>query len=135
MALISARLEGEILVISFSDPATRNAWSLASSRELTSVLGAHVGRLRALVFGTEGRVFCSGGQLGDYAAMSSADEGRRVNDEIAAGLAALASLGVPTVCCVGGDAFGGGVELVSAFDVVVGNHQADFTTETQRHRG
>ncbi len=119
MSLVTARLDGEILFITFEDPSSRNSWSLTASRELREVLRSHSGRIRSLVFTSVGRVFCSGGNLSDYAALGTADEGKKINDEIASDLAALASLGVPTVCAVGGDCFGGGVELASAFDVVI----------------
>jgi enoyl-CoA hydratase/carnithine racemase len=119
MSFIRSRLEGEILFITFQDSSSRNSWSLGASRELREVLRARDPRVRALVFSAEGRVFCSGGNLSDYAALSKAEEGRAINDEITSDLAALASLGVPTVCSIGGDCFGGGVELASAFDVVL----------------
>lgn len=119
MSFIRSRLEGEILFVSFHDPSSRNSWSLTASRELREVLRARDPRVRALVFSAEGRVFCSGGNLSDYAALSKAEEGRAINDEITDGLATLASLALPTVCVVSGDCFGGGVELASAFDVVL----------------
>jgi enoyl-CoA hydratase/carnithine racemase len=71
-------------------------------------------------------VFCSGGNLTDYAAMTSPEEGKRVNRKIAAILDEVSRLPVPTVCAVTGDCFGGGVELISAFDVVLSVPHAMF---------
>ena len=119
MNLVRASLDGDVLVVTFEDPSSRNSWSVKASRELREHLRAFDGRYRSLVFTSVGRVFCSGGNLSDYAALAKADEGKAINDEITADLAALASIPVPTVCVVTGDCFGGGVELVSAFDVVV----------------
>lgn len=121
--MITSFLRDDVLWVSFSDPASRNAFSIAAARELRAVLN---GSFRALVFSAPGRVFCSGGQLDDYASMASADEGRRVNDEIRDVLTKLASLPVPTIACVAGDAFGGGVELISAFDYVLSVPHAMF---------
>jgi enoyl-CoA hydratase/carnithine racemase len=58
--------------------------------------------------------------------MPTADEGRHVNDEIRSVLGELASLPVPTIACVTGDAFGGGVELLSCFDHVLSVPHAMF---------
>lgn len=116
-AFLSTRLSGRVLQITLNDPSSRNALSLKAARELREVLAK--GGFDALVLTSVGRVFCSGGQLADYAAMPTADEGRAVNDEIRAILDGLARLEAPTVACVGGDAFGGGVELMSCLDVVI----------------
>ncbi len=122
--MISSFIRDDILWLSFSDPDSRNAFSLGAARELRSSLLS--GGFRAVVFSAPGRVFCSGGQLDDYAAMSTADEGRKVNDEIRDVLGALAELPLPTIACVTGDAFGGGVELISAFDYVLAVPHAMF---------
>ncbi|MES2965188.1 MAG: enoyl-CoA hydratase/isomerase family protein [Bdellovibrionota bacterium] len=119
MSLVRARLDGEILIVTFEDSSSRNSWSLTASRELRELLKTQDGRFRALVFESVGRVFCSGGNLSDYAALTKAEEGRAINDAITADLAALSTLKVPSICLVGGDCFGGGVELVSAFDFVI----------------
>lgn len=124
MSFITSRLDRDVLVVTFEDPKSRNSWSLASSRELAAVLKK--GGFRALVFRSVGRVFCSGGNLSDYGALSKAEEGHAINREITAGLDAIATLSVPTICLVEGDCFGGGVELVSAFDVVVATPHVFF---------
>lgn len=107
----------KILHISFEDLTSRNSFSIAAARELRSLLTSE--KFEAVVFSAQGRVFCSGGNLSDYAAMSKPDEGIAVNDEIREVLASLAALPVPTIAAVGGDAFGGGVELMSCFDHVI----------------
>ena len=127
--MVSSFLRDEILWVSFSDPSSRNAFSIAAARELRAVLKS---QFRALVFSAPGRVFCSGGQLDDYASMTSADEGRVVNDEIRDVLNELSSLKVPTIACVTGDAFGGGVELISCFDHVLSVPHAMFALWQRR---
>ena len=114
------------------DSGSRNAWSLSASRELENILKEHRGQFRALLFKSIGRVFCSGGHLTDYASLGSAGEGHAINTEIAAGLSLLSEIPVPTVCAVGGDCFGGGVELASCFDVVIANPHVVFALWQRR---
>jgi enoyl-CoA hydratase len=118
--LIHATIDSEILTLNFEDPSSRNSFSLRAARELRSVLQKQkeAGKFKALVFAPRGRVFCSGGNLSDYAAMKRPEEGKVVNREITAILTELSELPVPTICLVNGDCFGGGVELLSAFDFV-----------------
>ena len=116
-SLFASNLRERLLTLELHDPDSRNALSLSAARELRTLIAA--GGFDALVMTAKGRVFCSGGQLADYAAMPTADQGRAVNDEIRDVLGELARLNVPTIVCVSGDAFGGGVELISCFDVVL----------------
>jgi enoyl-CoA hydratase len=117
-SLIQATLESDILTLSFEDPSSRNSFSLRAAREVRAVWQKEAGKYKGLVFSPRGRVFCSGGNLSDYAAMKSPEEGKAVNREIAAILKELSELPVPTLCLVNGDCFGGGLELLSAFDFV-----------------
>ena len=121
MAYFSSQITNRILHLTFEDPATRNSFSLTAARELMKLIEeSKAGQgFDAVLFSARGRVFCSGGNLADYASMSKASEGKQVNDEIREALSALSSLQVPTVCAVAGDCFGGGVELVSCFDHVI----------------
>jgi enoyl-CoA hydratase/carnithine racemase len=122
--LITAVVRDDILFLNLNDPESRNALSFRAARELLN----HIGKknFSALVFSSTGRVFCSGGKLSVYASMATADEGRKINDEIRSILEALTSLDVPTLAAVGGDAFGGGVELLGCFDFVVAAPHALF---------
>ncbi len=116
-ALFKSKLEKSILTVAFSDPSSRNALSLQAARELFEIITTQ--KFEALILTAEGRVFCSGGHLTDYAAMTTAEQGQAVNDEIRLVLAELASLNRPTIAVLNGDAFGGGVELASSFDFVI----------------
>jgi enoyl-CoA hydratase len=122
--LISSVRHSDILHLTFSDPTSRNALSLRAARELRAILQTK--DFSAVIFEARGRVFCSGGHLSDYASMTSADEGRSVNDEIRGVLASLSTLDRPTVAAVGGDVFGGGLELLSCFDSVISVPHAMF---------
>lgn len=112
-----ASIKNGILHLTLNDSSSRNAFSIRAARELRLELRKK--NFSALVFSSEGRVFCSGGNLSDYAAMISPEQGQRVNDEIRDVLTELSQLDVPTIAAVGGDAFGGGLELMSCFDTVI----------------
>lgn len=118
MSLFAAQLRDRQLELIFEDRATRNSFSVAAATELTLVLDQYSGQFDVLLFKARGRVFCSGGNLTDYAKMTNPGEGLAVNREIEAALKKLALLPVPTFCFVDGDVFGGGVEVLSAFDFV-----------------
>lgn len=127
-------------MITFSDPASRNAFSFRAAEELWSTIENNYNQnlFDGLLFRAEGRVFCSGGQLSDYATMMEAggvrvpaaangpELGRQVNRRISEILERLALLEKPTVCLITGDCFGGGLELMSAFDGVLAAPHAMF---------
>lgn len=123
MKYFSVHRHDSVLHLVFEDATSRNSFSVAAARELREILKPIVNSsdraVSALALSARGRVFCSGGNLSDYASMSSASEGTAVNTEIRLALSELASLPIPTVCIVEGDCFGGGVELVSCFDHVI----------------
>ncbi|HVK61433.1 MAG TPA: enoyl-CoA hydratase/isomerase family protein [Bdellovibrionales bacterium] len=125
MALIKSSEKNGLLEVSFHDVTSRNSFSLEAALELQSAL-ARADQCSALVFRAPGRVFCSGGQLDDYAQMEVASEGIEVNNRIRSALAELDGLEIPTVCAVTGDCFGGGIELMSAFDFVLATPNALF---------
>lgn len=129
---IQASWDERILVLTFSDPSSRNSFSLQAARELLAHLEENVGRFDAFVFRARGRVFCSGGNLSDYASMTTAEQGHAVNREIRAILGQVASWPEPSVCAVAGDAFGGGVELASAFDVILAAPHVAFALWQRR---
>jgi enoyl-CoA hydratase/carnithine racemase len=113
-----------VLELTFEDPLSRNSFSLRAAEELAAVL--HEGEFDAIVFTARGRVFCSGGNLADYAALAASEEGLKINRRITEVLDLLARQPVPTVCAVNGDCFGGGVELISAFDFVLATPSSFF---------
>lgn len=126
MSFIRSAISDRILVVTFDDPTSRNSFSSKAAEELDRCLSANAGTFDALVFESAGRVFCSGGNLSDYAAMTKADEGKAVNRRITEVLDRVSRIETPTVCSVGGDCFGGGVELISAFDHVLAVSHAFF---------
>ena len=116
--MIRAAINDRVLHLVFEDSKSRNSFSLAAAHELRRALVSHPGQFDAIVFEAEGRVFCSGGNLTDYSKMTDPEQGKLVNREITTVLNELALMPVPTFCLVNGDCFGGGVEILSAFDFI-----------------
>lgn len=108
----------EILIIEllFRDPETRNSLSAETASELSKILKASQ-RADALLLRAEGRVFCSGGNLKDQVRMGKVAS-QKANRAIASVLGRLHDLEIPTLALVEGDVFGGGIEFISAFDLV-----------------
>ncbi len=104
--------------VMFDDPSSRNSFRVSTSRELLKLLPQIEKLADVMVFRSTGRVFCSGGNLKDHIAQGAV-KSRSANREITKCLARLSALEIPTVAVVRGDAFGGGLELLSAFDVVI----------------
>jgi enoyl-CoA hydratase len=122
--MINAKIDDNTLCIEFDDPGSRNSFSLKAAEALAVALQS--GSYDSVIFQARARVFCSGGNLSDYAAMKTADPGKEVNRKITEILTQLSQLPVPTFCLISGDCFGGGLELMSAFDFIYSSPHAVF---------
>ncbi|WP_010396262.1 crotonase/enoyl-CoA hydratase family protein [Paracoccus sp. TRP] len=117
-------------------PDKHNALSAQMIRELTEaarILGADPA-VRVVVLAAEGRSFCAGGDLGWMQDQMRADaQTRRAGArELAMMLHALNSLPKPLIGRVQGNAFGGGVGMISVCDVAIAVPGARFgLTETR----
>ena len=113
-----------VAVLTLNRPDKHNAMSGAMIAELTeaaAVLGAD-DAVRVVVLTGAGKSFCAGGDLGWMKAQMEADGATRVAEatKLAMMLKALNELPKPLVGRVQGNAFGGGVGLMSVCDVAVG---------------
>jgi methylglutaconyl-CoA hydratase len=101
-----------------------NALSAGMIGEITEAAGALGAdpEVRVVVLAAEGASFCAGGDLGWMRAQMAADAGTRAAEarKLALMLRALNELPKPLVARVQGNAFGGGVGMVSVCDVAVG---------------
>ncbi|MDS9467798.1 crotonase/enoyl-CoA hydratase family protein [Paracoccus sp. MBLB3053] len=117
-------------------PEKHNALSAQMIRELTEaarLLREDVS-VRVVVLAAEGKSFCAGGDLGWMQDQMAADaETRRAGArELAMMLYALNTLPKPLIGRVQGNAFGGGVGMISVCDVAVSIPEARFgLTETR----
>lgn len=76
--------------------------------------------IRAIIWsGLPGKLWCSGGNLKYYAGLKKREDGILANRKITKALIALTEFQGPTVACLTGDVFGGGLELLSCFDHVM----------------
>ncbi len=109
----------ELLILEaiFSNPESRNSLSVAVARELNSLV-KRANASHGLVVRADGPVFCAGGNIKDHVVMGRAAS-LKGNRLIAAACEGLARVSVPTVAIVEGDVFGGGIEFLSCFDIVV----------------
>lgn len=113
---------GELI---FSDDATRNSLSLATAKELAKYIPKIEETCDVLIFRSEGRVFCSGGNLKDQLEQG-ATRSRVANRFITTTLHRLSELKIPTIAMVQGDIYGGGIEWLSTFDVVLAEPHVIF---------
>lgn len=113
-----------------------NALSAQMMTELEAAAGALAqdSGVRVVVLEAEGKSFCAGGDLAWMRAQFEMDAAtrRRESARIATALGALYALPQPLIGRVQGNAFGGGVGLVSVCDVTIGaDHVTMGLTETR----
>lgn len=106
---------GELI---FSDDASRNSLSLATAKELAKYIPKIEETCDVLIFRSEGRVFCSGGNLKDQLEQG-ATRSKVANRFITSTLKRFSELKIPTIAMVQGDVYGGGLEWLSTFDIVL----------------
>jgi methylglutaconyl-CoA hydratase len=117
-------------------PDKHNALSARMIAELTEAaerLGDDP-QVRVVVLAADGASFCAGGDLGWMQAQMAADAGTRGAEatKLALMLRALNEMPKPLIGRVQGNAFGGGVGMMSVCDVAVGVQGARFgLTETR----
>ena len=125
-----------VAVLTLARSEKRNALSGEMIAELTEVAGqiAASASIRVVVLAAEGPVFCAGGDLGWMRAQMAAEAATRRLEatKLAEMLGALDRLPKPLIGRVQGDAFGGGVGLMSICDTVVAVEGTRFgLTETR----
>jgi enoyl-CoA hydratase/carnithine racemase len=117
---------GATTTIVLDDPGKRNALSLRMREELAAALAAaeNDANCRVVVITGDGGVFSAGG---DLSTMSADPDASRVRlDAIAAVIRAVVTSPLPVVAAVDGYAYGAGLSLASACDVVVAAADARF---------
>ena len=122
MAAVTVSRAGPVALIELARPDTGNALEAALVAELTAaVSGAAAGGARALVLAGAGRHFCTGANLRELEALNAASDDDRLADaaRLASAYAALLRCPLLTVAAVHGAAYGGGLGLAAACDVVV----------------
>lgn len=122
--------------LTLNRPEKHNALSATMIAELTEAAG-RLGRdpaVRVIVLTGAGDSFCAGGDLGWMQEQMAADRAARRREALALAmmLKALNELPKPLIGRVHGNAFGGGLGLISVCDVAVAVETAHFAlTETR----
>jgi methylglutaconyl-CoA hydratase len=119
-----------VATITFAEPERKNALS----NDMVAEIGDHVHRAgaegaRVVVLAAEGDVFCSGGDLSAMQTFIAGDREQRlsVSHTFSDLLGRLSTLEAVTIALVGGPAYGGGVGIAAACDVVAVAPNARFT--------
>ena len=125
-----------IATLTLNRPDKHNALSAQMIAELTAA-AERLGRdpaVRVVVLTGAGRSFCAGGDLGWMRQQMAADGATRAAEaqKLAAMLGALDRMAKPLIGRVQGQAFGGGIGMMSVCDVAIGVEGAKFgLTETR----
>lgn len=150
---ILQQIAGRVLVVTIDNPAVKNAFDQATIGGLSDLFGSlgdrdvlppdpqavkeadgwdigPGGRFRphVVVLRASGDVFCAGAHLGQMKKLGEADYQQNLNAalEMGAMFRAVRNCPVPVVARVQGPAYGGGVGLVAACDLVVAAPEARF---------
>ena len=110
-----------------------SAQMMAELTEAAATLGADRG-IRVVVFASEGKSFSAGADLGWMREQVAADRAGRIAEatRLANMLRALNEMPKPLIARVHGNAFGGGLGIISVSDVAIGASGAKFGfTETR----
>jgi methylglutaconyl-CoA hydratase len=126
--------DGPILRVTLNRPERRNSLSrevVSSLREIFTAI-KEGSDTRVVVLSGEGPVFCSGADIEEF--LEAAERGRARADAegVADLLAAMTDCPVPIVARVAGAAFGGGVGLVCACDIVIASRETKFSLSEAR---
>jgi len=125
-----------VATLTLTRPDKRNALSgpMIDALRAAAAHIAHDTSIRAVVLAADGPVFCAGGDLSWMMAQINADRATRIAEarRLADMLRALNELPKPVIGRIHGNAFGGGIGLISVCDVVIAAEGAQFAlTETR----
>ena len=126
MSAVIAEDRGPVRVLTIDRPARRNALDLDDRLDLLDALQTADREARAIVLTGAGAVFCAGG---DIRSMSQDPEVARRRLEVVNAVARQIVTGQrPVVAAVEGGAFGLGLALAAACDIVAAGRSASFST-------
>jgi methylglutaconyl-CoA hydratase len=126
----------QVATVTLNRPEVRNAFNETMIAELTTVF-RELGRrddVRAIVLGANGKAFCAGADLNWMKKMAgySDDENRADALRLADMLWSIYRCPKPVIARVNGDAYAGGMGLISACDIVIAVESARFCLSEAR---
>jgi enoyl-CoA hydratase/carnithine racemase len=117
-----------VATITLNRPERRNALSLVLMRELMDCLkGLPQQEVRAVILKGEGKVFCSGHDLGEMTGRS-VNEYREIFDVCSQLMQTIQSIPQPVIAQVHGIATAAGCQLVCTCDLAIASEHASFAT-------
>lgn len=128
------RLEVEeregVRLVGLARPKVHNAFDETLIAELTAAFREADAdpAVRAVLLHASGPSFCAGADLEWMKRVAGYGRAENLADAhaLAAMLAAIATCSKPTLACVQGNAFGGGVGLIACCDIAIGSSEATF---------
>jgi len=133
--VLSVVVQDGVATLTLNRPEARNALSMELKHALAAVLRTlpEAPAVRAVVLTGSGPAFSAGGDVKELdatrTALTSRDRMRWLLHEV---VIPLARLDVPTVAAVNGPAFGAGLSLALACDIVVASDAATFSLAFSR---
>ncbi len=128
--VIETELAPGIVQLTLNRPAARNALNAAMIETLSAAIARHAAleATRVLLLAAAGTAFCAGADIAEMRAQGDASTRANRADalRLAQLLAALRECPKPSIACVQGPAYGGGVGLVAACDVAIASSSASF---------
>ena len=130
MSLVLTTIDGDVATITLSRPERHNAFDDGMIAELTAAFSSLSGRsdLRVVQLAAAGESFSAGADL-DWmrrVAAYSKEQNRADAERLARLLHLIGTLPKPTIALVQGAAYGGGVGLIAACDIVLAAEGARF---------
>jgi 2-(1,2-epoxy-1,2-dihydrophenyl)acetyl-CoA isomerase len=133
--VLSVAVEDRVATVTLNRPEARNALNMELKRALAGVLRAIPDdpAVRAVVLTGSGPAFSAGGDVKELdatrTALTSRDRMRWLLNDV---FIPLARLDVPTIAAVNGAAFGAGLSLALACDIVIASDAASFSLAFSR---
>ena len=127
---LSLTINESVATLSLTRPKVGNALNSHSGQELKKALSlvASDTSLRLLVLRAEGKAFCAGGDVGEFASLSELSPAiRSMVIDFNGACATLASLDIPVMVVVQGAVAGAGLALIALADHVIASRDASFT--------
>lgn len=127
MTLLQTAIEGPVARLTLNDPERANVLSAAMMDALSAALADAAGdeRVRVVVLGAAGRIFCAGHDLGELSAGSNSGH-EALFEQCSALMQAIVACRAPVIARVQGAAVAAGCQLVASCDLAYAADTAKF---------